>query len=65
MTEPIKGKHYRKNGFEFRVDLVENGKVYLVRWPLQPRKEESLLGYAMKVTVEVWNEQMQEAEITQ
>ena len=58
MTRPEPGHYYRKNGFEFRVDFVENDEVYLVRWKI-PCTE---LGIAWRVPMAQWDEQMQDAE---
>jgi hypothetical protein len=50
------GEFYRKNGFAFRVDRIENGEVWLLR--IGAKKQL----HPMRVTVETWNRQMADAE---
>lgn len=52
--QPAVGMRYRKGGFEFRVDCVVNGEVYVARWKIG----ESPVVRLMRVEIAVWNLQM-------
>ena len=55
--KPEIGKRYRKNGFEFRVDYIDKGQVYYVRW-----RDGEKDGELLRVDIEDWERQMGESE---
>lgn len=61
MGDPIVGQRYIERGFEFRVDYVEGGEVYVMRWPLAKRTDEMARG--CRVTLEVWRKDMAGAKL--
>jgi hypothetical protein len=60
MTEPIKGKHYRKNGFVFTVFNVDDEFVHFFRCPVKLHGSEA--PRTMREEIQIWREQMQDAE---
>lgn len=56
-TTPEIGKFYSARGFEFRVDDLKNGDVYLTRW-----RGDAERGVPFRVTIATWNRQMADAE---
>jgi len=58
---PNPGERYRARGFEFRVDFVDKGQVYVMRWPIVAMTSES--SRALRCTLEEWETQMQDAEL--
>lgn len=61
MDDPIVGQRYVERGFEFRVDYVEGGEVYVMRWPLEKRTEE--MAHGCRVTLEAWRKEMASAKL--
>ena len=56
-VDPIPGDWWTAQGFEFRVDMVQNGEVYFVRFDTSGPPE--TLGCAGRVTLDDWREVMQ------
>ena len=56
-VDPIPGDWWTAQGFEFRVDMVQNGEVYFVRFDTSEPPE--TLGCAGRVTLDDWREVMQ------
>jgi hypothetical protein len=57
--DPIAGDWYFARGFEFRIDQVKDGQVYLVRW-LRQRKQD--LGTPLRVPLDEWRSHTKELE---
>lgn len=56
---PEVGKRYRARGFEFRVDFIHDGQIYVMRWPERLMRTET--ARAIRMPMSVWNEQMKDA----
>lgn len=50
---PVVGKFYENRGFTYRVDHIQDGEVYFVRW-----KGNDEYGVAMRVDLAVWGREM-------
>ena len=53
---PVVGELWSCRGFEFRVDDVQNGEVYFVRWSGDQER-----GVPMRCDVELWRSEMTDA----
>jgi hypothetical protein len=61
MSKPLINHEYTLRGYTFRVDAVEGGEVYAVRWPEGSPME--TVGDPFRVPLETWEREMVGASV--